>query len=180
MVDKIKYIFIVLVLPTKSVFKHLKICYAQHVHILAWGSYAREAPGQLPSVSMHQDRTDYKIWLWVTRWKPYQKQELLTLREHLIVSVLLVFLVLCVETWVVVLFVFILCLVPNAAFVSGLYIIQIYPGSEGYLRKIPVERRSKFHEPHMRRGKCSCPRNRYFSQITLTNTFALKTIEGSK
>jgi hypothetical protein len=61
MVDKIKHIFIVLVLPTKSVFKHLKTCCTQHVHRLAWGSYARGAPGQLPSVSMRQDRTDYKI-----------------------------------------------------------------------------------------------------------------------
>ena len=61
MVDKIKHIFIVFVLPTKSVFKHLKTCYAQHVHRLAWGSYARGATGQLASVSMRQDRTDYKI-----------------------------------------------------------------------------------------------------------------------
>ena len=42
-------------------------------------------------------------------------------------------------------------------------IIQIYPVSEGYLRKILVERRGKF----------DCPRNRYFSQITLTNRIYL-------
>ena len=47
--------------------------------------------------------------------------------------------------------------------------IQIYPGSEGYLRKIPDERRGKFHEPPKRRGKFFCSRNRYFSQITLTD-----------
>jgi hypothetical protein len=35
--------------------------------------------------------------------------------------------------------------------------------SEGYLRKIPVERRGKF----------DCPQNRYFSQITLTNRIYL-------
>ena len=39
--------------------------------------------------------------------------------------------------------------------------IQIYPVSEGYLRKIPVSRTVK------------CPRNRYFSQITLTNRIYL-------
>ena len=43
------------------------------------------------------------------------------------------------------------------------YFIQIYPVSEGYLRKIPVERRGTF----------DCPRNRYFSQITLTNRIYL-------
>jgi hypothetical protein len=35
--------------------------------------------------------------------------------------------------------------------------IQIYPGSEGYLRKIPVERRDKFHEQLQRRGNFACP-----------------------
>jgi hypothetical protein len=44
------------------------------------------------------------------------------------------------------------------------YFIQIYPVSEGYLRKIPVERRGKYLD---------CPRNRYFSQITLTNRIYL-------
>jgi hypothetical protein len=43
----------------------------------------------------------------------------------------------------------------------------------GYLRKIPVEREGKFHEPPVRRVKLSCPRNRYFSQITLTNMIYL-------
>jgi hypothetical protein len=51
--------------------------------------------------------------------------------------------------------------------------IQIYPGSEGYLRKIPDERRGKFHEPLKRRGKFSSSRNRYFSQITFTNRIYL-------
>jgi hypothetical protein len=50
------------------------------------------------------------------------------------------------------------------------YFIQIYPVSEGYLRKIPVERRGKYPE---RRGTFDCPRNRYFSQITLTNRIYL-------
>jgi hypothetical protein len=35
----------------------------------------------------------------------------------------------------------------NELFETTLYIVQIYPSSEGYLRKIPVERRGKFHEP---------------------------------
>jgi hypothetical protein len=39
--------------------------------------------------------------------------------------------------------------------------MQIYPVSEGYLRKIPVER------------KLDCSRNRYFSQITLSNRIYL-------
>ena len=47
--------------------------------------------------------------------------------------------------------------------------MQIYPVREGYLRKIHVERRGKFLEPPLWRGKFACPRNRYFSQITLTN-----------
>ena len=52
------------------------------------------------------------------------------------------------------------------------YYIQIYPISEGYLRKIPVKRRGKYPEP-LRRGTFDCPRNRYFSQITLTNRIYL-------
>jgi hypothetical protein len=44
--------------------------------------------------------------------------------------------------------------------------MQIYPVSEGYLRKIPVERRGKYLEWQ---GTFDCPRNRYFTQITLTN-----------
>ena len=51
--------------------------------------------------------------------------------------------------------------------------IQIYPVSEGYLRKIPVERRGKYAEPLKRREKFDCPRNRYFSQTTLTNRIYL-------
>ena len=47
--------------------------------------------------------------------------------------------------------------------------MQIYHVREGYLRKIPVERRGKFLEPTLRREKFVCPRNRYLSQITLTN-----------
>jgi hypothetical protein len=43
MVDKIRHIFIVLVLPTKSVLKHWK--HAVHnIHRLVWGAYARGAP----------------------------------------------------------------------------------------------------------------------------------------
>ena len=51
-VDKIKHIFIVLVLPTKSIFKHLKKHAVHNIQILAWGPYARGAPGQLVSVPM--------------------------------------------------------------------------------------------------------------------------------
>ena len=53
------------------------------------------------------------------------------------------------------------------------YSIQLYPVSEGYLRKIPVERRGKYPEPLQRRRTFDCPRNRYFSQITLTNRIYL-------
>jgi len=51
--------------------------------------------------------------------------------------------------------------------------IEIYPVSQGYLRKIPVERRGKFPEPPQGQGKFPCPRNRYLSQITLTNRIYL-------
>ena len=47
--------------------------------------------------------------------------------------------------------------------------IQIYPVSEGYLRKILVERRGKYPE----RGTFDCPRNRYFSKLSLTNSIYL-------
>jgi hypothetical protein len=56
---------------------------------------------------------------------------------------------------------------------STCHFIQIYSVSEGYLQKIPVERRGKFPERPQRRGKLDCPRNRYFSQITLTNRICL-------
>jgi len=49
MLDKIKHISILLVLPTKLVFKHKK---NMPYRTLAWGSYARGAPGQLPSMPM--------------------------------------------------------------------------------------------------------------------------------
>ena len=48
--------------------------------------------------------------------------------------------------------------------------IQIYPVSEGYLRKIPVSRRVKCPSPL---GIFASPLNRYFSQITLTNMIYL-------
>ena len=57
--------------------------------------------------------------------------------------------------------------------VHGTCYIQIYPVSEGYLRKTPVERRGKYPEPLQRRGTFDCPRNWYFSQITLTNRIYL-------
>ena len=47
-IDKIKYIFIVLVLPTKSVLKHT----VHDKHRLVWGPYARGVTGQLPNVPM--------------------------------------------------------------------------------------------------------------------------------
>jgi hypothetical protein len=34
--------------------------------------------------------------------------------------------------------------ISSSVFVSSWYFIQIYPVSEGYLRKIPVERRGKY------------------------------------
>ena len=37
MVDKIKHIFLVLILPTKSVFKNYAV---YNIHRLAWGSFA--------------------------------------------------------------------------------------------------------------------------------------------
>jgi hypothetical protein len=49
MVDQIKHICILLVLPTTSVFKHLKPA-VHNIHRLAWGPYAHGRPGQLPSV----------------------------------------------------------------------------------------------------------------------------------
>jgi hypothetical protein len=45
-------IFLVLVLPTKSVFKHKKHA-VYNIHILVWGSFARGTPGKLPIVPMH-------------------------------------------------------------------------------------------------------------------------------
>jgi hypothetical protein len=57
-------------------------------------------------------------------------------------------------------------------------IIQIYPVSEGYLRKIPVERRVKFPERSKRREKFVCALNRYFPQITLTNRIYLNNISA--
>ena len=48
-VDKIKHIFIVLAIPTISVFKHKK--YDVHnIHRLAWGPYTCRASGQLSNV----------------------------------------------------------------------------------------------------------------------------------
>jgi hypothetical protein len=47
--------------------------------------------------------------------------------------------------------------------------IQIFPVSEAYLRKIPVERRGKNPE----QGTFDCPRNWYFSKLTLTNRIYL-------
>jgi hypothetical protein len=49
----------------------------------------------------------------------------------------------------------------NRCFYLWITFIQIYPVGEGYLRKIPVSR------------TFDCPRNRYFSQITLTNRIYL-------
>ena len=57
----------------------------------------------------------------------------------------------------------------NASLIIYKYILS----SEGYLRKIPVERRGKYPEPLQRRGTFDCPGNRYFSQITLTNRIYL-------
>ena len=55
MVDKIKHIFLVLILPTKSVFKNKKLCRIQHsLHRLVWGSFARGTTEQLPIVPIHK------------------------------------------------------------------------------------------------------------------------------
>ena len=51
--------------------------------------------------------------------------------------------------------------------------IQIYPVSEGYLRKIPVSRTVKCPSPLKRLGIFASPLNRYFSQVTLTNRIYL-------
>jgi hypothetical protein len=51
-VDKIKHIFIVLVFPSKSVFKHLRNHALHSIHRLSRGVYAHGAPKQLPSVPM--------------------------------------------------------------------------------------------------------------------------------
>jgi hypothetical protein len=56
--------------------------------------------------------------------------------------------------------------------------MQIYPASEGYLRKITDESRGKFPEPTKRREKFVCPLNRYFPQITLTNRIYLYNISA--
>jgi hypothetical protein len=48
MVEKIKHISIVFVLPTILVFKHLKTCSTQHVHILAGGPMLLGPPGNCP------------------------------------------------------------------------------------------------------------------------------------
>ena len=56
MVDKITHIFIVLVLPTKSVLKHCKHV-VHNIHRLVWGAYARGTPSQLPGVHLPQDGT---------------------------------------------------------------------------------------------------------------------------
>ena len=51
MVDKIKHIFLVLILPTKSVFKNYAV---YNIHRLAWGSFACGTTGQLPIVPIHK------------------------------------------------------------------------------------------------------------------------------
>ena len=67
---------------------------------------------------------------------------------------------------------------PCSIQINSRNIIQIYPVSEGYLRKIPVERRVKFPEPSKRREEFVCPLNRYFPQITRTNRIYLYNISA--
>ena len=50
---------------------------------------------------------------------------------------------------------------------------QIYPVSEGYLRKIPILRTGKISLVAKWLGKFASPLNRYFWQITLTNRIYL-------
>jgi hypothetical protein len=57
-VDKIKHLFILLVLPTKSVFIHKRHA-VDRLHRLEWGPYACGALGQLPSVPMRKDDTGH-------------------------------------------------------------------------------------------------------------------------
>ena len=49
MVDKMKHIFIVLPLTTKSVLKYKKKHAVHNKHRLAWGTYARDSPGNYPA-----------------------------------------------------------------------------------------------------------------------------------
>ena len=51
MVDKIKHIFLVLILTTKSVFKNYAV---YNIHRLAWGSFAFGTTGQLSIVPIHK------------------------------------------------------------------------------------------------------------------------------
>ena len=51
MVDKIKHIFLVLILPTKSVFKNYAV---YNIHRLAWSSFAFGTTGQLSIVLIHK------------------------------------------------------------------------------------------------------------------------------
>jgi hypothetical protein len=53
MVYKIKHIFLVLVLPTKSVL-NIKNHAVYNIHRLVWGSFARETTGHLPIVPIHK------------------------------------------------------------------------------------------------------------------------------
>jgi len=52
MTDKIKHIFIVLVLP-KNHCLSIKTHAVHNIHRLAWGPYARGVPGQMLSLSIH-------------------------------------------------------------------------------------------------------------------------------
>jgi hypothetical protein len=53
MVDKIKHIFLVLILPTNQCLK-IKNYAVYNIHRLAWGAFACGTTGQLPIVPIHK------------------------------------------------------------------------------------------------------------------------------
>ena len=63
-------------------------------------------------------------------------------------------------------------ILPYAFGFSVIVLAQLYL-KEKYTIAYQCKKRDKFHEPPKRRDKFSCPRNRYFSQIALTNRIYL-------
>jgi hypothetical protein len=90
MVYKIKHIFLVLVLPTKSVLS-IKNHAVYNIHRLVWDSFARGTTGQLPIVPIHKTalRTVTVILIiFISTFYsmcilPLVEQELLVLLKHM-------------------------------------------------------------------------------------------------
>ena len=57
MVDKIKHIFLVLILPTQNQCLKIKNYAVYNIHRLAWGSFACGTTGQLSIVPIHKTPT---------------------------------------------------------------------------------------------------------------------------